>query len=127
MELYIGGQAQGKLTYVLGQKKIPPGQVLDGETGLLWKQAGTFMVFNHFHSAVRELLKEGKNPEEWTEKLLAENPDLILISNETGNGIVPMEPFEREYRERLGRILCTIAQQAERVERILCGMGQRIK
>ncbi|MBP6421033.1 MAG: bifunctional adenosylcobinamide kinase/adenosylcobinamide-phosphate guanylyltransferase, partial [Agathobacter sp.] len=42
-------------------------------------------------------------------------------------GIVPLDSFEREYRERLGRLLCEIAAKAERVERIVCGIGQRIK
>ena len=41
--------------------------------------------------------------------------------------IVPLDSFEREYRERLGRLLCEIAAKAERVERIVCGIGQRIK
>jgi adenosyl cobinamide kinase/adenosyl cobinamide phosphate guanylyltransferase len=38
-----------------------------------------------------------------------------------------MDAFEREYRERLGRILITIAAKADRVERVICGIGQRIK
>ena len=46
---------------------------------------------------------------------------------EIGNGIIPLEPFEREYRERTGRILVELASRAEEVERVICGMGQKIK
>ena len=58
---------------------------------------------------------------------LKEHPDCVIISDEVGNGIVPVDPFEREYRERLGRMLIEIASRAERVERVICGIGQRIK
>ena len=34
---------------------------------------------------------------------------------------------EREYRERVGRLLIRLAEEAETVERIICGMGQKIK
>ena len=37
------------------------------------------------------------------------------------------EAGEREYRERLGRMLVEIAKRAESVERVFCGIGQRIK
>ena len=50
-----------------------------------------------------------------------------IICDEVGNGIVPMDAFEREYRERLGRFLIEVAKRADRVERIMCGIGQRIK
>ena len=43
------------------------------------------------------------------------------------NGIVPIDSFEREYRERTGRILVKLAEQADEVVRVVCGIGQRIK
>lgn len=53
--------------------------------------------------------------------------DCIIICDEVGNGIVPASPAEREYRERVGRILITLAQKAEEVERVICGIGQKLK
>ena len=61
------------------------------------------------------------------DKYLEKHPDTVIICDEVGSGIVPLDSFEREYRERLGRLLCEIAAKAERVERIVCGIGQRIK
>ena len=50
------------------------------------------------------------------------------ISESTGvNGIVPMDALERDYRERTGRLQIRIAEKAERVERIVCGISQRLK
>ena len=50
-----------------------------------------------------------------------------MISDEIGNGIVPMDAFEREYREQTGRILIELAKEAEEVIRVICGIGQKIK
>ena len=65
------------------------------------------------------------NFEEWFREKLQESAPKSLSPE--AERIVPLDSFEREYRERLGRLLCEIAAKAERVERIVCGIGQRIK
>lgn len=55
------------------------------------------------------------------------DPDAIVICDELGNGIVPIKKQERIWREQTGRLMIELAKQAERVERILCGLGQRLK
>ena len=79
------------------------------------------------HLWVKRLLKDGADVRALTGPLLLEHPDCIIISDEIGNGIVPMEHEEREYREMTGRLLCELANKADRVERIVCGIGERIK
>jgi adenosylcobinamide kinase/adenosylcobinamide-phosphate guanylyltransferase len=78
-------------------------------------------------SSVGEEAKDGADVRALTGQLLLEHPDCIIISDEIGNGIVPMEHEEREYRELTGRLLCELANKADRVERIVCGIGERIK
>ncbi len=127
MDLYIGGRAQGKLTYVLQKTGVPLGNVYDAAEAAPGCALAETKILNHFHILVKTLLQSGENPEEVTRNLLSTNPGLILISDEVGNGIVPVDAGEREYRERLGRILCDLAEKAEKVERVLCGIGQKIK
>ena len=110
MELYIGGYKQGKLKYVL--TKYP-----DAEN----------RVYNDLHLWIREMLQEGQDAESEVIRYIEENPDCILICDEIGNGIVPVDAFERMYREQVGRILIEVAKRADRVERVICGLGQRIK
>lgn len=55
------------------------------------------------------------------------NPDRILVTDEIGYGIVPIDPFEREYREETGRICCLLAEKSEEVWRVCCGIGTRLK
>ena len=81
----------------------------------------------HFHLWIRRLLSEGKDAEAVAAAWLHSHPDCVIVADEIGNGIVPMERAEREYRDRLGRILIFIAAEAERVERVICGIGQRLK
>lgn len=124
MRLVIGGYAQGKLNYVLRTYDLDEGQVLDSEMS---EKTDKTVVFNHLHSWVKERILAGGNPEKELETMIERWPDCILISDEIGNGIVPLEAREREYRERLGRMLVEIAKKADSVERVFCGIGQRIK
>ncbi len=129
MELYIGGYAQGKLDYVLQSHQGWPLEVAKDPAAVKAgpENEGKIFVFCDFHLWVRRLLEKGGEPEKELELFLEKNPDCIIISDEVGNGIVPLRQMDREYRERLGRILVSLAQRAERVERVICGIGQRIK
>ena len=110
MTLIIGGYAQGKLTTVLNDIKDPKSvTILDApdfnaDVSCTAEPAQTIIV-NHFHLWVK----------------------IIIISDEIGNGIVPMDAFERDYREQTGRILIELAKRADEVERIICGLKQKIK
>jgi len=127
MKLVIGGRAQGKLEYVLLKYGLPEDAVWDGMIPGdvdLQKKA---VVINGLHRWIRDCMSGGGCPEEEIFSFLARHEDCIIISDEVGNGIVPVDPFEREYRERVGRILVRLASEAEEVERVICGIGQKIK
>lgn len=85
------------------------------------------MAVNEFHSFTRRWLSEGRAKEELL-KILEKNENLqLLISDEIGYGLVPIDNFEREYREFHGRVMTELAEQADCVERVVCGIPQRIK
>ena len=127
MKLIIGGYAQGKLDYVLAKYRLQENAVWDGvlpdNTALRDKQ----IIVNHFHQWVKQCILDGGCPEEEIISFLDNHENCIIICDEIGNGIVPTDKFEREYRERVGRILIELAKRAEEVERVLCGIGQKIK
>ncbi len=123
--MIIGGYAQGKLNYVLQKYKsktkicvgtIPTDELLEGT-----------VIIHQFHNWVKDRIAKGGCPEKEIEVFLEKCPDCIIISDEIGNGIVPMDAGEREYRERTGRILTELAVRAEEVERVICGLGQKLK
>lgn len=153
MELYIGGFAQGKLEYVQNKKAeeaISIAMVIDCAQSDYQKtlqsidnkiknenadvnnivNVNDIVIINHLHMWVKDLLREGMEESEVQSTILswvATHPNTILICDELGNGIVPLEKMERIWREQTGRLMIELAKQAERVERILCGLGQRLK
>ena len=153
MELYIGGFAQGKLEYVQNkkaEKAISIAMVIDCAQSDYQKtlqsidnkiknenadvnniaNVNDIVIINHLHLWVKDLLREGMEESEVQSTILswvATHPNTILICDELGNGIVPLEKMERIWREQTGRLMIELAKQAERVERILCGLGQRLK
>ena len=140
MELYIGGFAQGKLEYVKcrynenqkTEKLFVKGiDCVDSHyKKMLLETECDVLILNHLHLWVRDLLDEGMEEEKIQTTILSwikSNPDAIVICDELGNGIVPIKKQERIWREQTGRLMIELAKQAERVERILCGLGQRLK
>ncbi len=127
MKLIIGGTAQGKLEYVLLKYDVQKNMVWDGVLPNDRKLNKNIVVINHFHQWVKSRMVSGGCPEDEIMSFLDCSEDCIIICDEIGNGIVPIDPFERQYRERTGRLLVQLAMRAEEVERIICGIGQKIK
>lgn len=127
MKLVIGGTAQGKLEYVLLKYDAQKNRVWDGVLPNHMELNGKTVIINHFHQWVKSRMANGGCPEEEVMSFLDCCEDCVIICDEIGNGIVPIAPFEREYRERVGRILVQLAKRAEEVERVICGIGQKIK
>ena len=127
MKLVIGGYAQGKLSYVLEKYRLQEDAVWNGTLPDDTVSGQKTVVINHLHHWVKECILDGRYPEKEIEAFLKDFRNCILISDEIGNGIVPLDAFEREYRERMGAILILLARRAEEVERVICGIGQKIK
>jgi adenosyl cobinamide kinase/adenosyl cobinamide phosphate guanylyltransferase len=127
MRLIIGGYAQGKLTYVINKYNIEKDKIWDGELPKATEELNGTIVINHLNNWIKARLEGGENPERELFLFIDNYPNCIIISDEIGNGIVPIDKFEREYRERTGRIQIELARKATEVERIICGIGQKIK
>ena len=125
MLLIIGGAYQGKLEYARSYTGLAPEEFVDGSTCSL-EEILTCRGMNHFHEYVRRLLKEGKDVSSLAETILQKNPDIVLVSNEVGYGIVPIDKEERQFRETCGRICCSLAKEAQ-VHRVMCGIGKVLK
>ena len=101
--LIVGGASQGKTAFA---KSIALEQ----------------NIVDNLHELVRNAMQSGMD----VPKAEAFE-DMTVVCNELGCGIVPMDAFEREWREAVGRLCCDIAKRAERVYRVCCGIPQCIK
>lgn len=57
----------------------------------------------------------------------AVNIDLVMVTNEVGDGLVPATKISRLYRDALGRINCHAAALADRVYLTVCGIPMKVK
>lgn len=115
MILVIGGAYQGKTVFA---EAISEQEQKAGKKGT---------IFLEFHAWIKECMKEDRNIEEELREKLKQDPDQIIVCNELGCGVVPMDAFERSWREHTGRLTCELAKQADAVYRVACGIGTRIK
>ena len=51
----------------------------------------------------------------------------VVIATEVGGGVVPVDAGERDAREAAGRLACLLAQRADTVVRVFCGLPMALK
>ena len=51
----------------------------------------------------------------------------VVVATETGGGVVPADPDERAAREAAGRLACLLAERADTVVRVFCGLPMTLK
>lgn len=124
MKLIVGGFGQGMLEAAL--QSYGGGPVADGAICSLQDACGAHAVDN-LHLFIRRELEAGRPPSDAVGQILAQNPDVILICQEIGCGVVPTDAFDRDWREQTGRICCMIAARAQGVVRVFCGIPTVIK
>ena len=57
----------------------------------------------------------------------AVNVDLVMVTNEVGDGLVPATKVSRLYRDALGRVNCHAAALADHVYFSVCGIPMQVK
>ena len=123
MRLVVGGYAQGKLDCVLRNLHLSRADV----ARTMDFRPGEKKVLYGLHELVAQALRDGLEPEPAVWTAVEQNPELTIVCNELGCGVVPVDAFERELRERVGRLCCALAVQAETVVRVFCGVPLVIK
>ena len=74
--------------------------------------------------ALEELVREGPLDESAFAALTAKE---VVACAEVGSGVVPLDPDERAWRELVGRTCNRLAEQADHVVRMVCGIPTQLK
>lgn len=112
MILVIGGYAAGKRSYVRDALGYSDAQMADGVLD------ARSVIYNAQKLAARMAA------DELLEALCQKE---VVICNEVGGGLIPMNAEDRAAREAAGRLCILLAQRARRVVRIVCGLPQTLK
>lgn len=124
MIMIIGGAYQGKTAYA--QEKYKYVSWADGAS-CTEEELFACQGVLHFQKYIRRILKEGQSTEALFKKLTENNKDIVIVTDEIGYGIVPIDAFERKYREETGRLCTKLAGFSKEVYRVVCGIATRIK
>ncbi len=122
MVFIIGGKAQGKLDYALQtffKGRMPDEYARGGAASP--EDLSEAVLISDLQEYIRRYQKNGHC------ELPAFRRDAVVLCEETGSGVIPMEQAERDFREAVGRAGCRIAAQADRVIVLRFGIPQRIK
>ncbi len=114
MVLIVGGAHQGKLDFA--RQRLGVSSWSEGMLGVEDCVYGLQRV-------IREMQKSAEAVAVWC----AAHPDGVVICDEVGCGVTPLDRTDRDWREMVGRICCALAVDAEAVYRVHCGLGVRIK
>lgn len=116
MIFIVGGTASGKSSFARENFLIKGYEIVDD-----------------FHKIVKEnylnnILSEN-NVADFFENYFIEKDleKLVIISNELGAGIIPIEKSDRDFREINGKVNIHIASKSDEVYRMICGCATRIK
>ncbi len=113
MILIVGGFAAGKRDYArsLGYRQQQFSQSPQDEKPVLW--------------GLQQLVAQ--QPEQAMELLPLLLKKQVVICDEVGCGVTPVDPRQRLIREQTGRLCAALAAQAEKVVRVYCGIPTVIK
>ncbi|MCI8375413.1 MAG: adenosylcobinamide kinase [Lachnospiraceae bacterium] len=126
MVLVTGGAFQGKKAYAMETFSLEEAVTADGAS-CFWDDIYRAQAILHFHEYIRRCLEAGREVDTLADRLFRRNPEAVIVVNELGSGVVPVEAFDRHYRETTGRICCELAKRASEVHRVVCGIGTVIK
>ena len=123
MILITGGAYQGKTEFAVKKLNISESSIADGKT-CSPDTAKNSVCIKNYHELVKRL---GNECTEFTENLCRNGKTSVIIIDETGCGIVPLDEKERTWRENTGRCGCIIAENSDTAVRMVCGIPQVIK
>lgn len=149
--MIIGGREQGKLSFAADKYKLSADDICDCSQANLREISKAGCVYR-LHEYVRRLIKNDLAEEadsdieseldlfndtdygeifddsDFLDMLISRfREDAVIICDEVGLGVVPISEEERIYRQAVGRLCCRLAQKADCVERVFCGIAVRIK
>ena len=82
---------------------------------------------NNMSEFVEDCLSFKKDPLSLLELLIQINPDVIIITDEIGNGLIPLDRKDRNFRELVGNINKFLASISSEVYKVSCGIGVQLK
>lgn len=127
MILVFGGAFQGKTEYAQGLlgSAAAEGDICDLADG--GEPDFSRSIITGLDAFALQCMREGRSPSDYFRDRRKQWEHCVLVANDISQGVVPIDRDLRAAREANGRLLIYLAQEAEQVHRVFCGIGKRIK
>ena len=124
MHLIIGGAYQGKRAFAETRFQLKPGDIFSctGEDPDF-----SYKCLDRLEEFTLACVKAGRDSVAFFRENRERWEDSALILGDISAGVVPVDAEMRAWREENGRLGRYLAEQAESVHRIFCGLEQRLK
>lgn len=125
MHLIIGGAWQGKRDYAVKTFGLSEKQIYSFSEDCTpeWD----YPCLNRLEEFVLYCVKNRLSAREILERNRDKWQGSVIICREIFSGVVPVDGVIRAWREETGRTLSWLAEQAEDVTRLFCGIPQKLK
>ena len=124
MTFIFGGAFQGKLEYAKSVFN------LTGEDIFICREAQidfSCRCVYGIEEFIRHAMERGMDPIHYFNTHKAQWADSILICQDMFCGVVPVEDSVRAWRQETALVMQYLAQEADQVIRVFCGLGQSLK
>lgn len=127
MILIFGGAFNGKLEYAINNLNITRNEFINGKNSNINDIKNAKGIYN-LHLLIKNMVNEGIQDisEKIYNKVISSNVE-VIISDEIGMGIIPIEKSDRILREENGKLLCKLNEISEKTIRVIYGIPQIIK
>ena len=124
MIFIIGGSYQGKTEFAKQKFNLTDADIFvcaDTHVNLNAK------CIAHIERFALACVQNDSEPKAFWEEHRTELQDKILIADDISCGVVPMDATMRAWREASGRANNALANEADEVYRVFCGLAQELK
>ena len=119
MDFIIGGAWQGKLDYARKQFSLNDSDIFQCSSDRDIDREKRCIC--NLEQYILYAIRNGISPD------AAFREDAVIIANDIFCGVVPIDTEIRFWREETGRFLTRLAQRANTVTRVFCGIPLRLK
>ncbi len=130
MKIITGGRYNGKKEYVMKELGIAEDLIFDMGSRRITNPSDipeNALALYHTEAFIRDTVSSGADPFCIIKAFVDSHPDIIVICDETGSGVIPISKEEEEYREAVGRTMCRLTSLAGGLTRIICGIPEEMK
>ena len=126
MVFILGGSHQGKLEFARARYALT-----DADVFLCAEDTAEIDLSRRCVAGLERFalnrVRAGAEPADALRERLGALRDSVLIATDISCGVVPVDPLMRAWREACGRMNNLLAEEADEVWRLFCGLPQRLK